>query len=128
PKGEAGVVPIFYERMRMGKQPTIFGNGSKTRDYVHVEDVARANVLALAKGRNEIVNIGTGKAITDREVFDAVAHHTGFKGLPRYAPVREGEVRHIRLSATRAQKILGWKPKVTFPEGIQRTLSTPRAR
>lgn len=58
PKGEAGVVPIFFGLMKKGKRPTIFGDGSKTRDYAYVSDIARANLLALKKGKKETVNLG----------------------------------------------------------------------
>src|SRR5262249_55176918 len=65
PKGEAGIVAIFGAIMKSGKRPTIFGDGTKGRDYVYVDDVARANVLALKKGKNETTNLGWGKIVTD---------------------------------------------------------------
>src|SRR5258708_3720515 len=65
PKGEAGVVAIFGATMRSGKQPTIFGDGTKARDYVYVGDIARANVAALRRGKNDVVNLGVRKLVTD---------------------------------------------------------------
>mgnify|MGYP001598415448 CR=1 len=120
PKGEAGVVAIFTKLMNDKKQPTIFGDGTKARDYVYVDDIVRANVLALKKGKNEIINIGWGKKITDKKIFNEVKKNTGFIGEPAYAPVRPGEAYQMALNATKAFTTIGWKPKITIEEGIQR--------
>ncbi len=120
PKGEAGVVAIFSNLMKRKKTPVIFGDGSKTRDYVYVGDVVRANILALRKGAGETLNIGRGEEISDREIFEAVARATGFRGRPRYAPFRPGEVRCISLDAKLAHRKLGWKPQVNLQTGIRR--------
>jgi UDP-glucose 4-epimerase len=119
PHGEAGIVPIFGELMREGKRPTIFGDGSKARDYVYVGDVAAANLAALRRGKNTTVNVGLGTVITDRDMFDAIADAVGFKGKPIYAPYRPGEIYRISLNATRAKKILGWKPIMEFKKGVR---------
>ncbi|MDP3725384.1 MAG: NAD-dependent epimerase/dehydratase family protein [Nanoarchaeota archaeon] len=122
PKGEAGVIAIFSELMREETRPTIFGDGSKTRDYVYVDDIVSANLLALERGENEVLNIGLGKEITDDRVFQLVADEIEYKGNPNYAPFREGENLRISLDASRAEKILGWKPKISLEEGVRRTL------
>ena len=121
PHGEAGIVAIFGELMRDGKRPTIFGDGSKARDYVYVGDVAAANLAALQRpaARNTIANIGRGIITTDREMFEAIAAATGFKEKPIYAPYRAGEIYRISLDARHARKILGWKPKMEFKEGVR---------
>lgn len=126
PKGEAGVVAIFGGLMKAGTQPTIFGDGTKARDYMHVEDIVRANMLALRKGWNDTVNIGWGKKTTDQMIFDAVARATGFKKPCRYAPYRKGEVYQIALDAKKARRVLGWKPRVKFGEGVRKTVATIR--
>ncbi len=123
PKGEAGVVAIFSRQMSRGERPTIFGDGSKTRDYVYVGDVVQANVLGLKRGANEIVNIGRGKEIRDDEVFREVAKALDFRKQPIYAPFRSGEVRRISLNARRAKRILGWTPKTPFAKGIKKTVA-----
>jgi UDP-glucose 4-epimerase len=119
PKGEAGVVAIFGLLMKSNKQPIIFGDGSKVRDYVFVGDVARANLIALNKGRNETANLGQSKAITDKMIFDAVAKATNYKKAPKYKPFRKGEVEKITLNYSQAKKILGWEPKVGLEEGVK---------
>jgi UDP-glucose 4-epimerase len=117
--GEAGVVAIFGHMMKRGDRPTIFGDGTKGRDYVHVGDVVAANRLALTKGDGEIVNIGVGKVISDRAVFDAVANALRFKQEPIFAPYRKGEVYKISLDAGRARRVLGWRPKREFADNIK---------
>ena len=124
PKGEAGVVAIFSGLMRKGKQPTIFGDGSKTRDYVHIDDIVRANIIGLHKGKNEILNLGWAKKISDQKIFDTIAKNLNFKKPPIYAPFRHGEVYQIALSAKKARKNLGWQPQISLEEGIKKTVKT----
>ena len=120
PHGEAGVVAIFTELMRKEKQPTIFGDGTKARDYAYIEDIVRANVIALKKRKNEILNLGWSKPVTDQTIFNEIAKHTGFKGTPIYAPYRIGEVYKTSLSPKKALTIIGWKPMISFAEGVKR--------
>ena len=126
PKGEAGVVAIFGGLMKAGERPTIFGDGTKARDYAYVGDIVRANLLALRRGKNDIVNIGWGKLITDDMITAAVARATGYPGKIRYAPYRKGEVYRIALDARKAKRVLGWKPTVPLQEGVNRTIAALR--
>ncbi len=126
PKGEAGAVAIFGRLMKGGLRPTIFGDGTKTRDYIHIDDVVRANILALRRGKDETLNLGLGKEISDQMVFDAIARWTGFKERPVYVPFRKGEVKRISITNYKAKKILGWKPEIEFTDGIKKTLQCAR--
>ena len=121
PGGEAGVVAIFTNLIKSGARPTIFGDGSKTRDYVYVGDIVSANELALDTTENNLLNLGWGKEISDQEIFDAIASALNFSEDSIYAPFREGEVSKISLDSTKARKILGWVPKVNITEGINIT-------
>ena len=121
-RGEAGVVAIFARQMLSGEQPTIFGAGDKTRDYVHVSDVVAANLLAMEKGDNAIYNIGTGIETSDQEMFDTMAGLLGYVSPPVYAPVRKGEVFRICLDCTKAQKELAWQPRLSLKEGLTRAI------
>ena len=121
PSGEAGVVAIFTNLIKSGARPTIFGDGSKTRDYVYVGDIVSANELALDTTENNLLNLGWGKEISDQEIFDAIASALNFSEDSIYAPFREGEVSKISLDSTKARKILGWVPKVNITEGINIT-------
>ena len=124
PKGEAGVVAIFGGIMKSGARPTIFGDGTKARDYTFVHDIVRANTIALRKGVNETVNLGWGKKVTDRMIFDAIAAALDYEGEPIFAPYRTGEVYQIAIKAAKAKKILGWQPKVPLADGIRMALET----
>jgi len=121
PGGEAGVVAIFTNLIKSGTRPTIFGDGSKTRDYVYVGDVVSANELALDTTENNLLNLGWGKEISDKEIFDTIASTLNFSEGSIYAPFREGEVGKISLDSTKARKTLGWIPKVSLTEGINIT-------
>jgi len=131
PKGEAGVVAIFGGMMKHGIKPIIFGDGSKSRDYVYVEDIARANVLGIGRVKNEMLNLGWGKTVTDQKIFDTIKKEIASSmasaekrtpSMPRYAPYRKGEVYQISLNSKRAKKIIGWQPKTKFEDGVRKTL------
>jgi UDP-glucose 4-epimerase len=121
-KGEAGVFAIFCEQMLTGVRPVIYGDGSKVRDYVYIDDVAQANVLALERGSGEIFNIADGVPTTDYEVFHLVRDALGVHGVePEYVAKRPGEIDRIYLDISKARRLLGWSPRVTLEEGAQRT-------
>jgi UDP-glucose 4-epimerase len=128
-RGEAGVVAIFCEQMLRGITPTIYGDGSKTRDYVHVADVMRANVNALRRGDGEIFNISSGVRTTDYGIFTAVREALDIPPFePCYAPKRPGEVDHIGLDVSKARAKLAWEPQVELREGIRKTAAWFRQR
>lgn len=123
PDGEAGVVAIFTRQLLGGETPAIFGDGTKSRDYVHIEDVVDANLRVLEACDAEVLNIGSGIETTDREVFDAVADAVGVQLEPNYAPIRPGEVSRICLDASRMERLTGWRPATPFSEGVGQTVS-----
>src|SRR3990167_4916373 len=86
PGGEAGVVAIFAQQMLSGIQPTVFGDGTKTRDYIHVDDVVKANLLALeGRGDGEVFNLGWGLEVRDVEVLETVRKSLRVEVEPRFA-------------------------------------------
>lgn len=127
PRGEGGVVAIFTGKILSGEQPTIYGSGDKSRDYVYVGDVVRANLLAIRAKDNEIYNIATGIETTDQAIFDLISRECRYNSPPAYVPERPGEIRQIFLDATRAHRELGWKPEVGLDEGISRTVAAYRS-
>lgn len=128
PHGEAGVVAIFTGMMMEGQQPTIFGDGQQTRDFVYVDDVVDALVRAADKGGGLIINIGTGNETSVQELYDAIARATGYEQAPRNAPARAGELQRSALDPGRAEIHLGWKPWTDLDTGVERTLEWFQAR
>ena len=122
PHGEAGVVAIFSRMLLAGVAPTIFGDGSITRDYVFVEDVVDACVRAAEKGGNVYVNIGTGRETTLSELYALIAAAVGSSIDPIHAPGKVGDVPRSCLDARKARAVLGWEPWVTLESGIAQTV------
>jgi UDP-glucose 4-epimerase len=119
PHGESGIVSIFAEKMLAGQQPIIYGAGTNTRDYVHVHDVAQANLLALNYGSTGIFNIGTTTEITANEIFHVLNNALGTNFEEIHGPARPGEQTTSSLDYSLATRTLGWKPTISFQEGIQ---------
>lgn len=124
PDGEGGVVAIFAKLIHSGKRPTIFGDGTKTRDYVYVEDIVAANKLALERGADAVFNLGLGKEVKDQEIFDRIASALNFRKPPIYGPLRRGELLRVSINARRARRVLGWRPAIALREGIRLALQT----
>jgi UDP-glucose 4-epimerase len=122
PHGEAGVVAIFARRLLAGEPCTVFGDGHQTRDYVYVEDVARANVLALGSEATGPLNIGTGIETDVLTLHGALAAAAGAAELLVHADPRPGEQRRSSVDPRRAETVLGWRPTVDLAEGSRRTL------
>jgi len=120
--GEGGVVAIFTDRMLAGKPVTIFGDGSKTRDYIYVGDVVEAVVRAASGPTGVIANLGWGRQVSDLELFREVAAATRYKQEPTYAADRPGDIAHSCLDAAVAQQTWGWKPTVALPDGVGRVV------
>lgn len=124
PHGEAGVVAIFSNALLQGRRTTLFGDGSNTRDYVYVDDVAAAFIAAAgAVGSGRRYNIGTGVQTTDRELHHLTARAANAPEDPDWAPPRLGDLAASALDPARAARELGWRPTVDIEEGIQRTVA-----
>lgn len=123
-KGEAGVVAIFTERILDGKNPVIFGSGDHTRDYVYVHDVVAANIAAMDKADNEIINIGTGVETDVHEVYRAIANAFGDRALEAQNAPEVPEVARIALDCSKAKSVLGWTPSMSFDDGVKLTVKS----
>ena len=123
-----GVVASFIRAVLDGEAPVIHGDGLHERDYVYVSDAVEAQVLAMRMRGSGVFNIGTGIARTVREVFDAVAQLTRYRGEPVHGNELPGDLRYSCLDAGRARRELGWIPAVSFESGVERTLRSMRAR
>ncbi len=120
PHGESGVIAIFSEMITQGKSPVINGEGTNSRDYVFVTDVARANELALTADYVGALNIGTNTEISTVQVFQKVVAALGASTPEQHGPARPGEQKRSVLSYQKAKEILGWEPSVSFDEGVKR--------
>ena len=126
PKSEAGVVSIFVSRLRAKQPLTVFGDGKQTRDYVFVKDVARANVLASGVQLPPVVdhdtgafNIATGRQRSVIELAQTVGQVMGVQPVLEHAGPRAGELFRSALDASKAERVLGWKPEHKFESGLQ---------
>jgi len=126
--GEAGVVGIFARQMLQGLAPTINGTGEQTRDYVYVDDIVRANVLALDYGVNQAYNVGSGIPTSVNQVFAILKNITSYEGDAVYGPPRPGEVMDSCLDSLKAKMELGWKCQTGLAEGIAKTVEYVRER
>ncbi len=122
PHGECGVCAVLANLMLTGQTPTLYGFGKPVRDYVYVDDVARANVLALHKGDNRIINISQGTGTTVTELFAALKEVIGFDKEPHLREIRPGEVEKNICANDLAKRIFGWEPNVGLLEGLQATI------
>ncbi len=122
PHGEAGVVAIFIGDLLGGRAPTIFGDGSQTRDFVFVEDVTDAMVRAARLGGSRYLNIGTRVETSVAKLFEIVVEATGADIAPTMAAARRGEQLRSCLDPSEAQKRLGWEAWTPLYEGIAQTV------
>jgi UDP-glucose 4-epimerase len=128
PHGEAGVVAIFCGRILDGRPLTAFGDGRQTRDYVFVEDVARANLAAasaelppVAGVDGRAFNIGTSRETSVLELAEAIARAAGERLVIEHAPARPGELQRSAVRIDKATRWLGWRPQVSLDDGLSRT-------
>jgi len=121
PHGEAGVVAIFTERLLQGEAPVINGDGGQTRDFVFVEDVARANLMALTRGVTGPVNVATGREASVNDIFGLLRGLTGSRAEEIHGPAKPGEQRRSVLDPSLARKVMGWEPRVGLKDGLART-------
>uniref|UniRef100_A0A832I1Z5 NAD-dependent epimerase/dehydratase family protein n=1 Tax=Eiseniibacteriota bacterium TaxID=2212470 RepID=A0A832I1Z5_UNCEI len=126
PHGEAGVNAIFIGLMLAGRRPRIFGTGEQVRDYLFVEDVVEANVLALERGSGAMVNLGTGVGTSVLDIVRELNAILGTSIEPLFEAARPGEIQRIYLDATRAREVLGWVPRTAFRDGLARTVAWSR--
>ncbi|MBA4495993.1 NAD-dependent epimerase/dehydratase family protein [Paenactinomyces guangxiensis] len=121
PRGEGGVISIFIDKVINDQPLTIFGDGEQTRDYIYVEDVAKANLAATAAGEGEVLNIGTGVSTSLNEVVRLFNDISGKENAVQYGPERSGDIKHSYFNNEKACSVLNWKPAVSFTEGLRKT-------
>jgi UDP-glucose 4-epimerase len=129
PMGEAGVIAIFCGKLRSGEAPTIYGDGTQTRDYVYVGDVVRAQLAAARSQATGEINVGTGRETSVLDIVQVMkelepAAAATFE--PRFEPSRLGEIERSCLAVARAREELGFEAQMSLREGMRATLdATP---
>ncbi len=128
PKGEGGVIAIFMDKFFKGEAPTIYGNGSATRDFIYIEDVIDANIKALYKGNGDVFNIGTGKATSIKELYHMMKKLMKSDIGVQYGPDRKGDIKESYFNVGKATEKLGWIPTYNIVEGLDKTINHYKPR
>ena len=119
----AGVITKFLDRINEGKAPIIFGSGSQIRDFIHVSDVAKANLMAMnSNSSNLIVNIGTGNAVSVLDLANMMTNASGSKIEPMFAEALEGDIEKSHADISQAKKHFNWEPKIELQDWLKEIL------
>lgn len=114
------VIPIFAKRIFSGEPITIYGDGTQTRDFVNVKDVARANFLGSISDRGtDVYNLGSGDSITINQLAEMMIKISGKKTEIVYAPERPADVKHCKANVKKAETNLGFQAEVSLTEGLE---------
>ncbi|RMH59975.1 MAG: SDR family oxidoreductase [Candidatus Hydrogenedentota bacterium] len=120
----AAVIPKFVTAALNGETPTVYGDGLQTRDFTYVENVVEANLAAMHSDLSfSIMNIAAGEQISLLDLLDTLAEIVGREIKPRFAPARPGDIRHSYASIEKAGREIGYRPRVSFREGLEKTVT-----
>ena len=121
----AAAIPAFVTVVLKDKSPTVYGDGEQSRDFTYVDNVVEANLLAArAKHtKGEVVNIACGKAITVNAIIEMINDLLGKNIKPIYAAPRPGDIKHSLADITIAKKLIGFKPRVSFRDGLRKSIN-----
>lgn len=123
----SGVISRFCDDVRTGRQPTIFGDGRQTRDFVFVKDVVQANLLAMSErveGRGQIYNVASGRTASLLDLLAILSRLTGRNLQPEHKPARAGDIRHSAASIDKATRELGYQPQFALDRGLEALLQS----
>ena len=127
----SGVLAKFITQMLNGNQPTIFGDGEQSRDFTYIDNVVEANLLACKSPASQVAgkmfNVATARRVTLNETFVALQKLTSYSGSPIYAAERGGDIKHSLADISSAEAHLDYKPKVSFEEGLRKTVDWYRS-
>lgn len=124
----SGVISKFGDVIRAGENPTVFGDGSQTRDFVYVRDVVAANLKAMdtpGVGHGEVFNVATGHRTSLLDLLAAFRDLTGSNFQVQFKPERAGDIRHSVADVSRARDVLDFAARYGIREGLQELLKTP---
>jgi UDP-glucose 4-epimerase len=127
PRQVKGAMADYIRKLSADKQADIWGDGKKTRDYVFIEDVVNANLMALGIDKNHpipIFNIGTGIETTLNDLYKKIADLLKKESAPNYFPDRPGELLRFALDFSKIKKELNWQAKISLDQGLKKLLAT----
>jgi nucleoside-diphosphate-sugar epimerase len=126
----SAVIPLFITKVLKGERPTIYGDGGQSRDFIYVGDVVRANLMAAETpaAAGEAINIAGGLGTTVNGLLAAVNEVLGTRLEARYAPPRPGDILHSTADVTKARRLMGFAPVLSFREGLARTAASYKQR
>ncbi len=126
----SAVIPLFMATMLRGQQPTIYGDGTQSRDFTYIDNVVHGNLLALRapKASGHVMNVAPGGQISLLDLVDRLNRLLGTSIEPTFGPERRGDIKHSRASIELAGELLGYEPVVDFDEGLARTLAWYRTQ
>jgi len=128
----SGVLAKFITQMLGGEQPTVFGDGTQSRDFTYVDNAVHANLLACEaaaeKVAGKVFNVATGERFDLNQTFEILKKLTAYNGDLKYSPERAGDVKHSLADLSLARKYLGYQPLVMFEEGLKRTIEWYRSQ
>lgn len=121
----AAAIPAFVTAILKDQRPTIYGDGEQSRDFTYIDNVVEANLCAARapKTNGQVVNIACGEKITVNEIIAMINASLGKNVEPIYAPSRPGDVKHSLADITAARELIGFKPVVSFKEGLQKAIA-----
>lgn len=117
-----GVITQFIDRLKRGELPIIYGDGEQTRDFVHVEDIVEASMLALScqHGVGEVINVGSGRSTTINHLARILMELSGRSDIkPIHVAPRDGDIRSSCADISKTGRVLGYEPRVTLREGLR---------
>jgi UDP-glucose 4-epimerase len=128
----AAAIPRFITRLLSGQRPIVYGDGLQRRDFVHVQDVIRANLLAAVapSAPGEIVNVASGKSASVLELIALIKNAIGAEAAhldPDHQPPRAGDLRTSSADLSKAREVLGYEPRVTLADGLAELVASWRA-
>jgi len=124
-KEYAGVIKLFLERIQQGKPPKINGDGLQTRDFVYIDDVVKANILAMDSHINhKFLNVGSGLPVSILDLANLVINASGLSLKPIHGPALSGDVKTTQADLTLIKKLLVWQPKTTLQDWLIKVISS----
>ncbi len=120
----AAAIPAFVTSILKDQPPTIYGDGKQSRDFTYVDNIVEANLLAARakQTKGEVINVACGQAVTVNEITDMINDSLGKNIKPIYTDPRPGDVKHSLADITAAQNLIGYKPIISFKQGLQKAI------